>query len=93
MTVKTALENCRRAAAHLRGFAHNATTYLDRLALIEEAAAVEQLAATWRPPGEEAQMAVEVQALARRQLAAMATPGQHVAEHAVRGIVKRGRAS
>jgi hypothetical protein len=93
VTTAKMLSNVLRASEWLQQRASGDPPVPPTHVLIEWSASLKHLAATWRPPGEEAQMAVEVQALARRQLAAMATPGQHVAEHAVRGIVKRGRAS
>ena len=84
MTAKTMLANAGHAAARLRQRAQLLTTMslsadrAETIALIEEAAAIEQLLATWTPPGADAQIACEVQALARRQLAAMRIPAEHV---------------
>jgi hypothetical protein len=79
MTAKTALENCRKAAAYFRQCASRVQPHqLGVAQAMEYAAAVSWMAATWTEPGTDAQIAVEVQALARRQLAAMRIPAEHV---------------
>ena len=86
MTTKTALDNCRRAAAYFRQCASRVHPHqLGVTQAMEYAAAVQWIAATWTPPGTEAQIAVEVGNIARRQLAAMRIPAEHMAETGKRG--------
>lgn len=79
MTTKTALDNCRRAAAYFRQCASRVHPHqLGVTQAMEYAAAVQWIAATWTPPGTEAQIALTVASKARRQLESMRMPREHV---------------
>ena len=76
MTTATMFSRVAREVARIKDEAR----YLSGMAAvsrIETAAAIEQLAATWRPPGEEAGIAVRAASISRRELQAMATPAEH----------------
>jgi hypothetical protein len=68
VTAATMLRNARRAAERLARIADTKVGEL-RAEYVEDAAAVAWLIATWHMPGEEAQLALDVAAKARRQLA------------------------
>ncbi len=71
------LSNALRASEWLRQRASGDPPAPPTHVLIEWSASLKHLAATWTPPGTDAQIACEVQALARRQLAAMRIPASH----------------
>jgi len=87
VTTATMLSHARRAAERLARLADTKVGDL-RAEYVEDAAAVAWLLVTRIEPGTEAEIACEVQALARRQLAAMRMPAPHA-----RQLSKRGRAS
>ena len=87
MTTTQMLSHARRAAERLARLADTKVGDL-RTEYKEDACAIAWLLATRIEPGTEAQIACEVQALARRQLAAMRLPADHA-----RQLSKRGRAS
>ena len=74
MTVARMLSNVLRASEWLQQRASGDPPAPPTHVLIEWAASLKHLADTWTEPGTEAQIAVEVQAVARRQLAAMRDP-------------------
>ena len=78
MTIDKMLVNVRAAAEWLRQRASGNPPAPPTHVLIEWSAALKHLADTWTDPGTEAQIAVEVGNIARRQLAAMRLPRQHV---------------
>ena len=69
MTAATMLKNAHRAAEWLQWRANGHPPVPPTHVLIEWAASIKNMAATWHMPGEEAQLALDVAAKARRQLA------------------------
>ena len=81
MTIATMLDRVVREVARIKDEAR----YLSGMAAVSRiatAAAIEQMLKTWRPPGEEAGIAVRAASIARRELQAMATPEEHVKQFA-----------
>jgi len=107
MTTAEMLANCREVAAQLRqsasAYLRFTRPHLEKSVRCSvQAEAIEQLIAShplsqplpkFDERGADAQIACTVASKARRQLEAMGQPRQHVAEAAIRGIVRRGRAS
>ena len=88
MTTAKMLSNVLRASEWLQQRASGDPPIPPTHVLVEWAASLKHLAATWTPPGTEAQIAVEVGNIARRQLAAMRIPAEYA-----RQLSKRGRPS
>ncbi len=77
MTTAKMLSNALRASEWLRQRASGDPPAPPTHVLIEWSASLKHLAATWRPPGEEAGIAVRAASISRRELQAMATPDEH----------------